>query len=85
MQSIDNHIIVKRPLMLTSLRMGHRARQGLRLSASRLDLDERMAFLKEDLNNLFNDRGIDASAYEPVVDFKGEFPWPCKTSSTQHL
>lgn len=30
----------------------------------------KMDFLKQDLEHLFDERGIDASAYEDVVDFK---------------
>lgn len=30
----------------------------------------KIEFLKEDLSHLFDDRGIDPSAYEEVVDFK---------------
>ena len=31
-----------------------------------------MEFLTRDLDQLFTDRGIDASAYDEVVDFRGE-------------
>ncbi|EFJ51522.1 hypothetical protein VOLCADRAFT_57138 [Volvox carteri f. nagariensis] len=33
-------------------------------------LQGKMAFLREDLKHLFDDKGIDASAYEAVVDFR---------------
>eukprot|EP00798_Chlamydomonas_sp_ICE-L_P004952 gene4952-34731_t len=39
-------------------------------SNSSLDMKAKAAFLKEDLSHLFDDQGIDASAYEKVVDFK---------------
>ncbi|GFR50703.1 hypothetical protein Agub_g12960 [Astrephomene gubernaculifera] len=34
------------------------------------DLQAKMEFLREDLKHLFDDKGIDASAYEAVVDFR---------------
>lgn len=32
-------------------------------------MKERMDFLKKDLNNLFNDRGVDQSQYDQEVNF----------------
>lgn len=35
----------------------------------KLDMQEKINFLKEDLQHLFDDQGIDASQYDEVVDF----------------
>ncbi|KAL6753919.1 SOUL heme-binding protein-domain-containing protein [Haematococcus lacustris] len=39
-------------------------------ASQRIDLEERMAFLRADLPHLFDNQGIDASAYDSVVDFR---------------
>ncbi|GLI62228.1 hypothetical protein VaNZ11_004825 [Volvox africanus] len=36
----------------------------------KFDMESKMRFLREDLTHLFDDQGIDASAYEAVVDFR---------------
>ncbi len=40
-----------------------------RSSGGHLALQERMDFLKKDLDNLFNDRGVDQSQYDDKVNF----------------
>jgi hypothetical protein len=45
------------------------------------DIQAKVDFLKEDLTHLFDDRGIDASAYEEVVDFRDPVGIGCPRQS----
>ena len=63
--------------------------------AKTVDMQERMDFLKKDLDNLFNDRGVDKSQYDNKVEFmdpitkygsvQGEFPATLLPSSNDGM
>ncbi|GAX74999.1 hypothetical protein CEUSTIGMA_g2445.t1 [Chlamydomonas eustigma] len=44
--------------------------KALQTPTTTFDIQAKLEFLREDLSHLFDDKGIDANAYEAVVDFR---------------